>query len=226
MAKLILFDVDKTLLVDSKDISEYVAESLRNIYGMVVSVNLNDYEGDTSQNIAEAVLRAAGMEEKEIKSRLNRYMEDVFYTYYNVAGHDKLKVHDGSAELLSDLEKRGMLIGIATGEGERIVKFKVEKAGLDKLFKIGGYGNNGKEMKDIIGFAINKAAEEHEFEKQSIFVVGSSPYAIKAAKELGLYAIAIADGKYSVDDLKAANPDVVVKSPKDKGKIISFVESH
>ena len=56
MYKLVLFDVGNILVKDSKDVSEYMSESIRNIYGRVVTVNLNDYSGWTSQEIAQDVL--------------------------------------------------------------------------------------------------------------------------------------------------------------------------
>jgi phosphoglycolate phosphatase len=226
MDKLVLFDLDKTLVADSKNISEYVAESIRNIYGMVVTVDLKKYEGDTAQNIAEAVLKEAGMPDNEILPRLNRYMEDVFYTYYNVAGHDKLLLKEGAKELLMELDKRSVLMGIATGEGERIVKFKTDKAGITQFFKLGAYGNTAKDFPQIIRSAVDDAVGRHGFNGRGIFIVSSSPYALKGAKELGFYAIGIANGGYKEPDLEAAGADLVVKSVKDRGRILGFLESH
>ena len=125
MDKLVLFDVGGTLVKDAKDVSEYVAESIRNIYGTVVDVNLSDYQGMTSQQIAEDVLRRNGMPQEEIEQKLVRYTEDLFYTYYNVAGHDRQVVADGTKEILDEFSKRGALIGIATGEVERIARFRL-----------------------------------------------------------------------------------------------------
>ncbi len=224
MYKLVLFDVVNTLVVDSKDVSEYVSESIRNIYGRIVQADLKRYEGQSSQNIAEDILRHDKMPEEEIKSKLNRYMEDLFYTYYNVAGHDRLILVDGARDLLGQIWKKDIAIGIVTGEAERIAKFRAEKTTIHGFFKMGAYGNDGKEPSDIVNAAIKRAKSDLGVESGGIAIVASSPYLIKAAKRCGVAAIGIANAGYSESDLKAAGADLVVRSPKDKGKIVGFLK--
>ncbi len=224
MYKLVLFDVVNTLVVDSKDVSEYVSESIRNIYGRIVQADLKKYEGQSSQNIAEDILRHDKMPEEEIKSKLNRYMEDLFYTYYNVAGHDTLILVDGARSLLGQIWKKDIAIGIVTGEAERIAKFRAEKTTIHGFFKMGAYGNDGKEPSDIVNAAIKRAKSDLGVESGGIAIVASSPYLIKAAKRCGVAAIGIANAGYSESDLKAAGADLVVRSPKDKGKIVGFLK--
>jgi phosphoglycolate phosphatase-like HAD superfamily hydrolase len=224
MYRLVLFDVVNTLVVDSKDVSEYVSESIRNIYGRIVQADLKRYEGQSSQNIAEDILRHDKMPEEEIKSKLNRYMEDLFYTYYNVAGHDRLILVDGARDLLGQIWKKDIAMGIVTGEAERIAKFRAEKTTIHGFFKMGAYGNDGKEPSDIVNAAIKRAKSDLGIESGGIAIVASSPYLIKAAKRCGVAAIGIANAGYSESDLKAAGADLVVRSPKDKGKIVGFLK--
>ncbi len=224
MEKLVLFDPDKALMTDSKDTSEYVEESIRNIYGIIADVDLKDYEGESSQNVAEAVLREAGVPDEEIFGKLNRYMEDVYYTYYNVAGHDKVILNEGAKELLTELEKGDNLIGIATGEGERITRFKAEKAGIGEFFKLGSFGNTDKELKGIVENAMERARKE--FGVSDAFVVASSTYVVKGAKEAGAKVIGVACGRYSAGELEHAGADLVVKGVKEKGRIVGFIKGH
>ncbi len=224
MYRLVLFDVVNTLVVDSKDVSEYVSESIRNIYGRIIRADLKRYEGQTSQNIAEDILRHDKMPEDEIKAKLNRYMEDLFYTYYNVAGHDRLVLLDGARDLLGQIWKKDVTIGIATGEAERIVKFRTEKTTIHGFFKTGAYGNDGKEPVDIVNAAVKRARSDLGIQSSEIALVASSPYLIRAAKKAGIAAVGIANAGYPESDLKSAGADLVVKSLKDRGKILSFLK--
>jgi phosphoglycolate phosphatase-like HAD superfamily hydrolase len=222
MDKLVLFDVNETLVRDTKDVSEYVSESIRNIYGTLVEVNLSKYIGMTSQETAEAVLLENGMPKDEIEQKLVRYTEDLFYTYYNVAGHDRQTLFEGAGELLEELSKKGVLIGIATGESEKIARFRIEKAGLSNYFAFGAFAKDGRSAEDIVGKALEKAKSEFSFSGNAALVC-SSPNFVSAAKRFGIKSAGIANGKFSGEELKNAGADVATKSLKDKGKIIQLL---
>ena len=223
--RLVLFDVGNLLVVDSKDISEYVSESIRSIYGRIVKVDLSKYDGQSSQDIAEDLLRKDKMPEEEIRLKLKRYTEDLFYTYYNVAGHDRLALTGGARELLAQLWKDDIGIGIATGEVERIARFRIEKAGILGFFKTGAYGNDGKGPDDIIKIAVDRARSELKVDGSGIVLVAGAPHMIRAAKSAGIAAIGVAGAGHSEEELTSAGADLVVKSLKERSEILSFLTS-
>ncbi len=222
MDKLVLFDVNETLIRDTKDVSEYVSESIRNIYGTLVDVDLSKYPGMTSQEIAEAVLLENGMPKEEIEQKLVRYTEDLFYSYYNVAGHDRQILLDGAKELLEELFKRGALIGMATGESEKTARFRLEKTGLSNYFKFGAFAKDGKSATEILSKALDRAKNEFAFSGTAAMVC-SYPSFISAAKSLGIKSAGLANGKFSEVELKNAGADVLIKSLKDRGKVVKLL---
>jgi beta-phosphoglucomutase-like phosphatase (HAD superfamily) len=222
MYKLVLFDVPNLLLADSKDVSEYVSESIRNIYGRVVPVDLGKYWGWTSQDIAEDVLLQSHMDNDEINGKLKRYMEDLYYTYYNVAGHDRIVLLAGARGLLAELWKRNVQLGIISGEAEKITRFKVEKAGIRGFFKTGYFGEAGKTYSDIIETALKGIESELGIDKDGILVVAGSVRLIRDAKEAGLAALGVANVNCSEAELRAAGADLTVKSIKERKRIADF----
>ncbi len=222
MDKLVLFDVNNILTKDTKDVSEYVSESIRNIYGILVELNLSKYPGMTSQEIAEAALRETGMPQEEIDEKLVRYTEDLFYSYYNVAGHDRQILLDGAKELLEELQNKEVLIGIATGEAERVAKFRLEKTDLSKYFKFGAFGKDAKDADGIVRIALEKAKNDFTFSGNAIAVCGD-PAFLKASKLAGMMSVGVANGKFSAEDLKSAGADAVIKSLREKGKITNLL---
>lgn len=222
MDKLVLFDINETMVKDTKDVSEYVAESIRNIYGTLVEVDLSKYPGMTSQEIAEAVLLENGMPQEEIDMKLTRYTEDLFYSYYNVAGHDRQVLLDGARELLEELAKKSALIGIATGESEKTVRFRLEKTGLSNYFSFGAFAKDGKSAYDILSKALERARNDFAFSGNAMLIC-SSPNFIIAAKRLGIKCVGYSGGKFSEEELKNAGADVIIRSLKDRGKVVKLL---
>lgn len=218
-----LFDPNKTIVYNAKDISEYVAESIRNIYGVIVTINLDKYEGMTSKAIVKASLTEHGFDEKEITARLDRIMEDLPYSYYNVAWSDTVNVAEGAKELLAELKKLDVLVGIATGEAEKVSKMRLEKANLQNYFSFGSYGEKGIEMSDIIKHAVYSAESEFGIPKEKGVLVATSPSIISAGKALGIKVVGVLNNKHNQEELKSAGADTIVKSLKEKGKIISML---
>ncbi len=223
MRKLVFFDIANTLVENDRDISEYVAESVRNIYGRVVQVNLSKYMGQSIQTIVNDILVEDGMDEREIDRDLNRYLEDLYYTYYNVAGHDKEILLTGGRELLGSLWKEDINMGIATGEIEKIAKLRTEKTGIHGFFKIGAFGNDGKTPEDIMKVAAERGSKAYKAEKNEMLLVTNSPYFIKAGKQAGMGVIGVANRRYSIGELRIAGADMVVSSVKEKNRIFEFV---
>ncbi len=219
MGRLVLFDVNQTLIHDSKDISEYISESIRNIYGVIVRVNLDDYEGLTSKEAVRRILEKENTPEKEIEEKLDRYIEDLPYTYYNVSpSYDKPIFMKGARELLNSLRKKDVPLGIACGEPKRVIEMKFDKVGLRDYFSFGAYGNVNINPAEIVKEAILTARSERNFVGDDIFLVSSSPQFIRAAKENDITAIGVASGRFGEKELLGANADIIAGNLKD-GKI-------
>ncbi len=222
MTQLALFEVKDLLTKDSIDISEYCAESIRNIYGLSIDFNISDYAGLTAQETAEAALMANGVSREDAEEKLPRLMEDLFYTYYNVAGHEKQLVTEGAVELLKELKAKGIAIGIATGEIEKVARFRLEKAGLGEYFSFGAFGNEAKDAKGIVNMALGKAKTEFG-NVDSAVLVCNSPSFVVAAKDNGIKSAGVALGPFAKEALLGAGADVAVDSLKDRGRILKLI---
>ncbi len=210
------------MAVDAKNISPYIAESIMNIYGVIAKVDLARYEGLTAKEIAKAVLLEHKLSEAEIKSRLDRYMEDLPYSYYNVAWSDRVNVTEGAKELLQEMERREVLAGIATGEEEKVAKMRLEKAGLAPYFKFGAYGNDGFTFDEILAKALAEAGKQG-FQKDDGVLVVSNPIAVGAGKQAGIRTVAVETVMHSGKALRAAGADLVVRDLRDRARIFEFL---
>ncbi len=217
-----LFDPYKTIASNLKDISPYVKESIMNIYGIIVDVDLSKYGGLTAKQVARAVLLDNGFREKDIEPRLDRYMEDLPYSYYNVAWSDGVRIAQGSRELLEELESRNVLVGIVTGEAERVSKMRLEKTKLSGYFKTGAYGEDGMTFGEILNKALGRI-EGEGFQKEDGAVIVSDPVSVSIAKTTGIRIIGVVGEGSDAKSLRAAGADLVVRSLSEKEKILDFV---
>lgn len=195
-----------------------------NIYGVIVDVDLKKYPGLTSKQIARSVLLENGFSDEEINPRLDRYMEDLPYSYYNVAWSDKIIVTDGAKELLDELTKRSIFIGIATGEAQRVAKMRLGKVKIDNYFKFGAYGEDGMIFNEILAKSI-KIARDNGLQEDEGIVVVANPVSVSIAKILGMKVVALETPEASKKELAAAGADLIIKNFREIDKIIREIKN-
>lgn len=203
-AKVVLFDVENTLIREWKDVSQYYIEAIRNSYGLSIDLKLSEYEGLTVQEAVHDILSKNGLTDDDIKAKSELFLQELPYAHYNVAGHDKALLSDGTKNLLNYLRGKGYTVGAASGQMERILKNMFERAGLnyEEYFRFGAYADSGKHISDIIGVAIGKALNEFGAEKDQITFISNSNNRTESAKSLGINAIFVGDGSATAKNLK------------------------
>lgn len=210
-----LFDIDGTLL-RTRDRIHFDAfyESVRAIMGRELVLDGVTLAGNTDPGILRDAFRLAMLEE----SVWRPHREDVLKAMCAsvAARRSELDpiVMPGVEATLAHLQRRGALLGVATGNLEEIGWIKIEKAGLRSWFAFGGFCDRYEARADMIahaaeqGRAILRAESDLGEEAGNICVVGDTPFDIDAARANGLPTIAVATGRYSFDQLMEHRPEV------------------
>ncbi len=222
MNKLVLFDIDKTLI--NRSICHHVAFSyaFKKIYGVTVDISIINYAGMTDPQIAVEVLRCVGLDENLIKAKLDECMEAVTDYFEKNAQREDIPALDGAKELLDALENK-VIIGLITGNLEPIALEKMKKAGLRRYFKVGGFGSDNINRTELVKTAIKRARDNYDFRGSEVFVFGDTPRDIKAGFEAGAKSIGVATGRYSKEELKNSGADFVFDNLNDKKKILNII---
>lgn len=195
-----------------------------NIYGIIVKPDISKYDGLTAKQVATEILKENGFPEGEIGPRLDRYMEDLPYSYYNVAWSDRINITEGAKELLEELQDNDTLVGMATGEAERVAKMRLQKVRLETYFKFGAYGESGIQMDEIIKEAVDRAQREYQLQLEQGIFITSSPASVKAGKIMRMRVVGVATDS-PPEELGAAGADEIVKSLKERSKIANMLKS-
>jgi phosphoglycolate phosphatase-like HAD superfamily hydrolase len=118
----------------------------------------------------------------------------------------------GVAPLLERLTRRGILLGLVTGNLTRIGWRKLGRAGLDRYFRFGAFGEMAATRTGLARLAIRRARSEGWIAREApISLVGDSPADIKAAHGSRSRAIAVATGLTPAAELAAEGPDFLLR---------------
>ncbi len=203
-----LFDIDGTLL-NTRDAIHYVAfrNALKEIYGFDATIDGVPVHGNTDTGILRAVCRLQGVSDRHFEEKLptiNRMMSD---EVLQRQAEIRADVCPSISELLGRLYHSGKLIGVVTGNFEKIGWAKLSATGLRKYFHFGSFSDETERRADIFR---NGLAEVHRRlgSKAVSYVVGDTPSDIEAAKEVGFPIVAVATGIFSFERLQALDPDI------------------
>ena len=229
--KLILFDIDGTLV--TRDRVHDVSFSIGFKKAIGIDVNVVEIygvnSGKTVRSIVSEILEKKGFTGKEILSKVDDVFNEMVKYYEEKIEFDQsLESIPHVMELLEELERRGYVLGLVTGNVERIAKLKLKKVGLSDFFEIGGFGDSSTIKGELALEAIQKASEKLKikFDKKNVFVVGDTPLDIKCGKEIGVKTIAVSTGPFRADELMRHNPDYLFNDFSDVKSILKTIEGN
>lgn len=210
-----LFDIDGTLLRHRDRIHfDAFFESVRTVMGRDLALEGVTLAGNTDPGILRDAFRLASVEDAEWRP----HREDVLQAMCALVAARRSEllptIMPGVEATLAHLERKGALLGLATGNLEKIGWLKVENAGLHSWFSFGGFSDRFEDRADMIAHAAAQARAILRSETgrepgrmETVCVVGDTPFDIEAARANDLPAIAVATGRYSFDDLTQHQPE-------------------
>ena len=210
-----LFDVDGTL-INCTDAVHYFAfcDALKKLAGRELNLDGVTAHGNTDVGILRDVLTRAGIPQTEWRCRLREVCGGMADFVEQRANQLCIEVLPQVHEVLAHLRVRGAVLGIATGNLERIGTLKLKRTGLLDYFQFGGWSDDYEYRADVFRGAIAKARALTS-ERAAVCVVGDTPADIRAAGENGLPVIAVATGIYSFEQLQQEKPGLCIRSFRD-----------
>ncbi len=227
MNRLALFDIDKTLLKVLKAHYKAFSVAFKEVYGIDADINDIRHDGMTDQQIIIEILKHEGLDEGQIMPKMKECIEAAARVFHEAADIEQVTVLDGVHELLKEMEERKILIGLVTGNIEAIAKAKLKKAGIERSFCCGGFGDDHIDRTRLVEIAIQRAEEKsglrfREF-KENVFLFGDAPQDMRAGKETGVMTIGVATGIFSKAQLKDAGADLVLENLKKTAEVMKIV---
>jgi phosphoglycolate phosphatase len=213
--KLVLFDIDGTLLTMSRINRSVLVDALKMVYGTAGSADTHNFAGKMDSNIIYEVLQSAGLDERYIADKFERAKQTYIEMFRTHAKPSDVSLIAGIRELLDELSGRSeLMLGLLTGNFEASGRHKLLLPEINHYFPFGAFADDGHSRNDLPAVAVEKAYQlsGKKFINHDIIIIGDTEHDIACARVLNAKSIAVATGNYSTEELRQHNPHVLYEN--------------
>ena len=225
MRRLVLFDIDGTLIADGGAAREAFASALLAVFDCRGDLRRYDFSGRTDPQIAYMVLRDAGVPEIEIDAAMPRLWEHYLAALARTAP-GRVRELPGIRALLDALRTDArVILGLLTGNIEPGARIKLGGASLNDYFPFGAFGSDSPRREELPPVAAERALRlsGHRFRGRDVVIIGDSVYDVRCGVPHGATTIAIASGKTPAEKLRAENPHHFFDSAEDREALLAAI---
>ena len=226
-ARLILFDVDGTLVDTAGAGRRAMIQAFHEIFGiddMESHAARVPFAGLTDPKIFESLAAETDLERKRFLASADRLRKTYLGALrVEMARYDpRRRTLPGVLPLLEALAERdGTFVGLLTGNLEGGARVKLQPFGLNPFFPGGGFGSDHAERREVARIAREKLSgiTGVEFDATQVVVVGDTENDVDCARTNGFRAVAVASGWGSRESLVQARPDALLDDLADRGRV-------
>jgi phosphoglycolate phosphatase-like HAD superfamily hydrolase len=225
--KLVLFDIDGTILAGGGAGKRAVTRALVEVFG-TSGPSDHRFDGKTDPQIVRELMRLEGHGDPHIDERMPRLLER-----YLEFLHDELqrpphaRLLPGICELLDALEPRSdVVLGLLTGNLAAGARAKLAAVGLNpERFRVGAYGSDHEMRGELPAVAQRRARDDLglDISGRDVVVIGDTPNDLQCGLRIGARAIGVATGHYTVDELLAHAPAAVFSDLSDTAAVVDVI---
>ncbi len=218
--RLILFDIDGTLIHCGPQVRRLFAQVSEEVFGVVGDLESYDFRGRTDPQIVMDIQRSAGQTAEVVKAQLPRFKQRYLELLGRFLDRRKMRRLPAVVEVLESLAARpGLSLGLLTGNWEGGARIKLSRFDLNRFFRFGVFGDGQWHRWNMPRLALERAATVfgHRFLPSETVVVGDSRLDVACARAHGVEVIAVATGGTSVGALETAGADWVVSDLAEVG---------
>jgi len=230
--RLVLFDIDGTLLSAGRVARDAILRSLQTSYGWRYTPDHEDrgkfdFSGKTDpQIVRELVLEDVGRDrfEKGLARALELYLEEL----ERQLEPGTVVPKPGIVALLERLAAEPRVtLGLLTGNLERGARLKLAPPDFNRYFPFGAFGSDSADRYQLPPIAVERALAHtgRRFEGKSVVIVGDSVHDVACGRALGVRAVAVATGITSAETLAAEKPDALFESFADTDRAFDAIVS-
>ena len=223
--RLVLFDIDGTLLTAGGAAREAFAIGLDAVYGYRGDLQRYDFSGRTDPQIARMILRDAELTDEAIDRALpqlwERYLQEL-----EQRADGRVRELPGVRGLIERLrEDDRVVLALLTGNIEPGARVKLRGASLDEFFPFGAFGSDSEHREKLPPIAVERAeaASGHRFRGRDVVIIGDSIYDVRCGTPHSATTIAIASGKTSAEKLLAEKPDHFFRSAEETEGLLAAI---
>ncbi|KUL31035.1 HAD hydrolase-like protein [Chlorobium limicola] len=215
LKKLVLFDIDGTLLRIGSINRQILIDALKEIFGTEGSAGYHDFSGKMDSSIIYEVLSDTDLEQHEVAAKFDAVKQSYIRRFRAETRASDITLMAGVRELLETLAQRtDLLLGILTGNFEASGRHKLKLPGIDHYFSFGAFADDGFHRSDLPPVAIERAFRltGKKFSGRDIVIIGDTVHDITCAKAVQAHSIAVATGNVALHELRKNHPDTLLEN--------------
>src|SRR5436305_5976069 len=224
--KLILFDIDGTLLSCGPQVRPLFASALEEVFGTAGDVDAYDFAGMTDSRIVIDLLTGAGVAEDDVRAGLPRMRDLYLERLERSLERHGMQLLPAVEDLLGRLAARDdVVLALLTGNWERGARTKLSRFDLNRFFRFGAFGCDGIDRSDLPPVALERAERiaGRRFLPVETLIVGDSVHDVSCARAHGIPVLAVATGRTRPEALRAAGADWPVPDLRDAGRAVGWL---
>jgi phosphoglycolate phosphatase-like HAD superfamily hydrolase len=218
---LLFFDIDGTLLLSGGAGIRAMTRAFEEVFGIANAFANSDVAGRTDTFLlSNALIRASLPDTVEQHERFRR-------AYVPLLQEEILKPPQGRCQLMPGIQplldalrgRESIHLALLTGNFESAAYVKLSHFGIAGFFEWGAFGEESADRNELARVALRRAQERAipPQSRETAVVIGDTPHDVSCARAVGARMIAVATGKYSEDELRAAGADLTLPDFSDTG---------
>ncbi|MGH8883727.1 MAG: HAD family hydrolase [Egibacteraceae bacterium] len=227
-ARLVLWDVDHTLIATRGVGREIYASAFARVFGRPMERQA-PLSGRTETDIFRDTARLHGIEPSG--EHMGRFFDELARGYVDRAAAlmQRGQALPGAADALSALAQLpGVVQTVLTGNIRPVAVTKLATFGLaDHIdFDVGAYGSDGSDRGALVSVARDRAKNAYgkSFPPQDTVLIGDTPNDVRAGLRGGVRVVAVASGRSCADELRGAGADVVLPDLTDLELLLRHIQ--
>lgn len=222
MKKLVLFDLDGTLVNAGGAGRTSLRKAIKELYGVEPEFDHSLISGRTDLDNFSIVYSLIKKGKKptaaEMKKMKAKYLEILPTEVHAVVRCKKYDLVPGVEKFLKMLAKdKDVILGLGTGNLEEGAKIKLEPGKLASYFTVGGYGEDGQTREEMLQAAVKRAEKKFKtkLEPDQVYVIGDTHRDICAAKNCGFHSAVLTNGFGDAQKIQRAAAELETKDFND-----------
>ena len=224
--KLVLFDIDGTLLSCGPQVRPLFASALEEVFGTAGDVDGYDFAGRTDPRIVLDLMTGAGVAEADARAKLPRMRDLYLERLERSLERHGMQLLPAVEELLGRLAARDdVVLALLTGNWERGARTKLSRFDLNRFFGFGAFGCDGVDRSDLPPVALERAERivGRRFRPAETLIVGDSVHDVSCGRAHGIPVLAVATGRTRPEALRAAGADWLIPDLREAGRAVDWL---
>jgi phosphoglycolate phosphatase-like HAD superfamily hydrolase len=213
MVRLVLFDVDGTLVHTGRAGSQAFAKTFATEFKASDGIDKIKFAGRTDVNLVREFFSFHNI--PDTPENFQRFFERYVFWLDQILAQSNGKICHGVPEFIDGLRTlpNPPMLGLLTGNIRLGAEIKLRRYGLWDCFETGGFADDHEDRNHIAAAALERGRRVlgKKLRPEEIVVVGDTPFDIRCGKFIGAKVLAVATGGAKLDELKKLSPDWAVE---------------